>query len=284
MAARWWLAACLLWLGTLAGAQAGEAARAPEARDGFRFVQLSDLHCANAKRNPPPRFAFDMHRLDLVRSFALVEAAVREMNETVKPDFVVVTGDLVDDGRDRESLARVKTILDKLACPYHPVIGDHDSREAWRRVFGAERLNYTFRHGGWRSLAADSSPGVLDEATLAWLDRELRADPATPTAMFIHRPIAVPELYVAAARAAYGVPLLLGNAAEVQARLAKAGNVRAVFAGHCHMGIECRSPGLAHYVAPSLAEPPHAYRVVEIRGTEIRTELRALKHVPEGVR
>ena len=276
MPARRCVPVCLLWLAALAGARAAEEIPTRPARDGFRFVQLSDLHCARARTNPPPRFPFDPHRKDLVHSFALLEAAVREINESVKPDFVVITGDLVERGRDRESLARVKAALDKLACPYYPVIGDHESRAAWAEVFGPERLNYTFRHGGWRFIAADASPGALDKATLAWLEGELGADAATPTALLVHRPLVVPDLYIAAAREAYGVPLLLGNAAEVRERLLKAGNVRAVFAGHCHVGIECKSPGLSHYVAPALVGPGNSYRIVEMRGTVIRTELRAL--------
>jgi len=249
------------------------AARGGEA-DAWRFVQLSDPHCAQATTNPPARHL--LHRLDLVHSFDLLEAAVREINAKVKPDFVVVTGDLVNYGRDLASLRRVKAILGRLACPCYPVIGDHDSRASWREVFGAARLNYAFTHRGWRFLAVDCNPGRLDPPTMAWLERALRTQTTTPTILLIHRPLVIPEIYVQAARRLYGVPLLTENAGEVRKLLVKRGNVRAVLAGHCHTAIECTADGMSHCVAPALADVGHAYRIVEIRGTTISTKLRTL--------
>ena len=265
----------LPWLCIVALAFA--SARGEEAaRDGFRFVHLSDLHCARAAANPPPQFLFDVHCKDLVHSFDLVAAAVREINQAVKPDFVVVTGDLVDRGADVASLERVKAILDGLACPYYPVIGDHDSREAWQRVFGAARLNYTFACGGWRFVAADASLGRLDAPTMAWLERELGRDAATPTILLTHRPAVVPEVHVRAAWRLYGTHLLLKNAAEALALLGKHPNVRAVLSGHCHMTIDSEVGGVMHSVAPALVEPGHGYHVVEVRGGKLRSQLRLL--------
>lgn len=273
----------MAWLATRLGAKAGETVPPHGARDGFRFVQLSDLHCANVKVNPPPRFGIDVMGKDLVRSFELLDAAVREINEKVKPDFVAITGDLVDDWRDRESLARVKGKLDKLACPYYPVIGNHDGGEAWRQIFGPGRLNYAFRHGGWRFIAVDSRRGSLDNAALACLDRELRADTAAPTALLIHYPVVLPDLFVATSRflaksnGLQEIPMLLGNADEVRERSRKTGNLRAIFAGHTHFATECRVGEVLHFVAPALVAAKHAYSLVEIRGTEIRAELKALE-------
>jgi len=258
-----WLAlACVL-------ATLGCARHAPSPARGPRFVHLSDLHCAHATENPRPRFPFDPHRKDLVGSFELLAATVRHINETVQPDFVVITGDLADRGDDLQSLQRVKAILDKLACPYYPVIGDHDRRATWLQVFGACRLCYEFAHGGWRFIAVDSSSGRLDASALDWLRSRLAEDPATPTALLIHRPLAVPWPYRVAAMRVYGVPLLLENADDVLALLEAHPNVRAVFAGHCHTPIQCRSAGIAHCLAPSLVEPGHGFHVIELGGAAI---------------
>jgi 3',5'-cyclic AMP phosphodiesterase CpdA len=271
---RLWLrlaAACAAgWLATSAVTRGGDAPQRTPAEPHFRFVHLSDTHCARAAENPPLRFPLDPHRKDLVRSFDLLEAAVRQINDQVRPDFVVLTGDLVDRGHDVRSLQRVKGILEGLACPWHVVIGDHDSREAWTQVFGPGRLNYTFRHGGWRFVAVDSSPGRVDAASLARLRRELAADTSSPTALLIHRPLALPKAHVLAADALYGTRLLLGNAAEVRRLVAQHPKVRAVFAGHCHVPIQWQSGQVAHFVAPALAAFGHHFAVVEVRGTVAR--------------
>lgn len=262
-------AACLA-LGAQAGWGGGEGS------EGFRFVHLSDLHCAPARRNPPPRFPLDPHRKDLVRSFQKLEAAVRHINAEVRPDFVVVTGDLVDRRNDVASLRRVKRILSELACPYYPVIGDHDGRAAWRQVFGPERLDYAFTYGEWRFLALDVSGGRLRPATLAWLGEQLEAAEGRPTAILVHRPLVVPEAARLAARRLYGVALLPANAARALEMLDRRDGVRAVFAGHCHLALRCERGGVEHHVAPALAAPGSPYHVVRVSGSRVRVELRRL--------
>lgn len=244
---------------------------------GLRFVHLSDTHCAHAKANPRPRRAFDPHRKDLVNSFRILEAAVKQINESIQPDFVIITGDLVDRPGDLRSLRRVKAILDKLKCRYHPVIGNHDSRRDWRAVFGAGRLNYTFAHGGWRFIAMDSSPNRVEKSALGWLRARLAEDTTTPTAILLHHPLVMPEVYRAAFGRFYRADLTLGNAADVLAVLKKHANVKATFAGHCHLGYDCEWGGLSHHVAPSLVEPGSFFHVVEVRGTTLRRTTRSVR-------
>jgi 3',5'-cyclic AMP phosphodiesterase CpdA len=278
--------AVLAFLGCLAAALGGAAAAGEAAGQKpapLRIAHLTDCHAATATSNPRPRFLLDLNSKDLVASFQLLEAAVRDLNETVKPDLVVVTGDLTDRRGDLASLQRVKAILGKLKAPYCPVIGNHDDRATWQRVFGPQRLNYTFAHGGWRFIAVDASAGRLDEATMAWLARELRADAATPTVLLLHWPAAVPEVFIGLARRIYGVSLLLGNSAEVLKLLAGAPNVRSVLAGHCHLPMESRVGGTAHLVTPCLIGPAHLFRVVELREGEVRSELRSIP-LPARVR
>ncbi|HUT32036.1 MAG TPA: metallophosphoesterase [Planctomycetota bacterium] len=265
--------ACLIAAhgGTLA---AGDAAGQKQA--ALRVVHLTDFHCASATANPRPRFLFDVGTKDLVASFELLEAAVRDINESVKPALVVITGDLTDRRGDLASLQRVKAALDKLKAPYYPVIGNHDDRATWRRVFGPQRLNYTFSHGGWRFLAVDTSSGRLDGAAMAWLARELRSDAAAPTVLLTHYPVAVPDAFIALARRYYGVSLLLGNAVDVLKLLAGAPNVRAVLAGHCHIPVETSVRGISHIVTPCLIGPAHLFRVLELRGDQLRSELRSI--------
>ena len=265
------LLVCALWR-VVAGGEAG-AAR-PQA---FRFVQLTDSHCVHASRNRPGRFLFDPSFKNLVASFELLEAAVRDINEQIRPDFVVATGDLVDRRDDLRSLRRVQAILAGLRCPCHVVIGNHDGRTAWKRVFGADRLNYTFTHGGWRFIAVDTSRRYVDERTLAWLRAQLDAGGRTPTAVLTHIPVVLAAPHVAAAKAVYGARLDLRNPGQVRGVLERHGNVRAVFAGHCHVPVQIQAGGMTHYVGPALAVMGHHLMVVEVRGTTIRTSFHQVR-------
>ncbi|MFW6108473.1 MAG: metallophosphoesterase family protein [bacterium] len=255
---------------------AGRPALAGEPPD-LRFVHLSDTHCRPARRNPRSRLPVDPLAKDLVRSFRLLEAAVEDINRHVKPDFAVVTGDLADRPNDTASLRRVKAILDDLQCPWYPVVGNHDGARAWTRVFGARRRNYVFRDKGWRFIALDSSRGRFTVATRAWLRRVLDADQATPTALLTHYPLVLPEAHKTAARRLYGAGrLVLADADDVLGLLSRHGNVKAVFAGHCHVPVTTREAGLAHHIAPALVTLGHHYAVVEAKGGRCATTYRAV--------
>jgi 3',5'-cyclic AMP phosphodiesterase CpdA len=68
----------------------------------------------------------------------------------------------------------------------------------------------------------------------------------------------------------YGVNVMLRNAGEVLERLRKHPNVRATFAGHCHVGVETDWGGITHFTAASLADTGHFFHTVEVRGTALR--------------
>lgn len=266
-----------------AGEPPADPGRAPRPAD-FRFVHLSDTHCAHATRNPRPRFLFDPSHKDLVRSFLLLEGAVRLINDEVRPDFVVVTGDLVDRPNDARSLARAKGILDRLKPPYHVVIGNHDGRTAWDAVFGTERLRYVFRYRGWRFVALDSSRGRVAAADLAWLRTQLEAEADRRAAVLLHHPLVLPPAQKAALRAVYGASLTLRNSPEVLRLLEGQRRVRLVLAGHGHLFARAERAGITHLMAPSLIAAGNGFTVVEVRGDEIHTSLRHVRLAPAAAK
>jgi 3',5'-cyclic AMP phosphodiesterase CpdA len=260
------------FIGSLLGGPAflAAAAGAEDPPPALRLVHLSDTHCVHTKVNPRPRHGLDLHRKDLVRSFALLEAAVGRINTAIKPHLVIATGDLVDRPGDVRSLRRVKAILDRLDCPCYPVIGNHDGHRAWAEVFGRDRFNYAVERRGWRFIAVDSSRGRVDKVALAWLGKQLDAGDKTPTAVLLHHPLVLPQVYQIAYRRVYGVSVLLRNRREVLEVLRGHPNVRATFAGHCHVGIETDWGGITHFTAASLADTGHFFHVVEARGRTLR--------------
>ena len=82
----------------------------------FRFAQITDIHFAPGNPNPTE---------DLLRTVA-------QINATDSIDFVLVTGDLTDNG-DRLCMERVKSCLDLLKAPYHVVLNNISCRILMRQ-------------------------------------------------------------------------------------------------------------------------------------------------------
>src|ERR1043166_2951622 len=55
-----------------------------------------------------------------------------------RPDVVLITGDLVDRGLVEE-YEQLKIILRRLDIPFFMILGNHDRRESFRRVFSDHR-------------------------------------------------------------------------------------------------------------------------------------------------
>src|ERR1700759_5581626 len=89
------------------------------------LAQISDLHI---KR--PGSLAY--RRVDTGAALARCIAALNALNP--RPDAVVMTGDLVDQG-DPEQYAHLQTLLAPLQIPYYLLVGNHDARSALREAF-----------------------------------------------------------------------------------------------------------------------------------------------------
>ena len=124
--------ACLLSLGM-------------QAQSVFRFAQLTDLHLSPNNPNPTE---------DLLRSVA-------QINATDNIDFVLVTGDITEEG-DRVSMEKVKSCLDLLKVKYYVALGNHETKwsdsgcTAFGEIFGSER--FEFEHKGFLFLGFNSGP------------------------------------------------------------------------------------------------------------------------------
>jgi hypothetical protein len=188
-------------------------------QDAFRFVVVNDLHHATAECDP------------------FFRSLVAQMRTHADVDFCLIVGDLADTGRP-ESFAAVGDAFAGLGVPLYTVPGNHDcdvekNTNLYSQAFPG-RLNYAFTHKGWQFVGLDSTEAEkwektrISDTTLAWLDTTLPTlDPARPTVLFTHFPIAT------------GVNLAPVNAAEVLARFARV-NLRAAFTGHYHARVERR--------------------------------------------
>ncbi len=258
----------------------------PESR--FSFLHISDLHILAEEGRL-------QHGAD---TGAILRQAIPRMNG-LEPDFIIASGDLISD-ESEGSYRRLQELLAPLRPPVHFMLGNHDDRAAFRRVFrpeepaSADPLCQAFERGGLRFLLLDSVlpgkvEGRLADEQLHWLARELSAHPDRPTWVFLHHqplPIYIRWLDV----------LGLQNPDDFLAVLARHPHVEAVCYGHVHQARRFRYRGVLFLGVPALAfqfsslhqdptitlEPP-GFRRVEIRGRERRSWLHFLdgRVVPE---
>ena len=109
------------------------------------------------------------------------------MNRLVpQPDLVLLTGDLVNEGRPEE-YDHLRQLLEPLRAPYHLVPGNHDLTDELRAAFpdhvhGTDGRADGVIEGPLRIVTLDSSRypepgGSLDAEQLEWLDQTLAAVP-----------------------------------------------------------------------------------------------------------
>lgn len=136
------------------------------AQSPFRFALLTDIHI----RVAAPTTIEDLRN------------SVSQINQTDSIDFILVTGDIADEG-DGASIQIAKNELDKLNKPYYIVMGNHDTKWSesgctdFGRIFGYEKFD--FEHNGYVFLGFNSGPiirmalGHVAPEDIDWLKQRL---------------------------------------------------------------------------------------------------------------
>jgi Icc protein len=252
------------------------------------FIQISDLHI----------LADDDRAQYGVRTAAILRQAVPLLN-ALRPDFVIASGDLVSD-ESEDSYRRLQALLAPLKPPIHFMLGNHDHRVAFRRVFrpaespSPDPVWEAFEQGGVCFLLLDSGlpgkeEGLLDLEQLRWLETELASHPDQPTWLFLHhQPL---PIYIR-----WLDQLGLQNREQFLSILARHRQVKVVGYGHVHQTRRWRYghalfasvPALAFQFSAVSQEPlitleTPAFRRFEFSGGEPRSWLHFLdgRVVPE---
>ena len=138
---------------------------------------------------------------DRVDSAAALERAVRQITELpTRPDLVVATGDLVNDGRATQ-YDRFQEIVAELTVPLIPVPGNHDDRAELRARFADvlppggpdDPIDHVVDLGPLRLVFVDTQvpgavAGAITAAQVVWLDALLAERPDRATIVFQHHP------------------------------------------------------------------------------------------------
>jgi Icc protein len=229
------------------------------------LAQISDLHVKQ-----PGALAYG--RVDTSAALARCVAALNALDP--RPDAVIMTGDLVDQG-DPEQYAHLKTLLAPLEIPYYLLVGNHDGRAALRDAFsereelrtGGEFVQYAVDIGPLRLIALDSmvpgqSGGHLCATRLAWLAAQLDAALGKPVIVALHHPP-----FDCGIGHMDEVRLDAQAAQNLAALVARYPNVERVICGHVHRSMFARFGGT---IASAVPSPAH----------QVALDLR--EHAPSG--
>lgn len=206
-----------------------------------------------------------------------LENTVQHINESPKVEFVLVTGDITEEG-DIISLKKAKSILDKLNVKYYAIPGNHETKWSasggtdFGRVFGSER--FEFKHKGVLFLGFNTGPilrmsdGHVSAQDIVWIQAELKkTGKESPVILATHYPLQNGDV---------------DNWFEVT-DIVRKHNVRAVIGGHYHRnaifsydGI----PGLIHRSNLRSKEKVGGYSIYQITPDSIKVSEQIIGEKP----
>ncbi|MDA0322074.1 MAG: metallophosphoesterase [Verrucomicrobia bacterium] len=209
---------------------------------------LSDLHCNRDRPGGDPLMDH------------LLAEAVQRLNTHVRPDVVVIPGDLIENPEDLELLQSVKDVLDRLNCPYLVLPGNHDPvREVFYSIF------------------PDPGPqrDVAGIRFLCFVDPEAAGHCATRPANGIERMhrcredgfegVVIALQHVAVMPpGAIRSPHRYTNTIEVLAAMERS-RIDLAIGGHVHFASKLIQSGRSRCLsAGKLGEPPHPYTLIKL--------------------
>jgi len=250
-------------------------------------VHLTDLHLSTRGRVTDTPWThkiaiggYKLHKPCTGKSFDLLEKAVAVVNGKIKPDVVVITGDIVDRGDDGEALKKGAEIIRKLNCPVVIAQGDHDKvGDRWESVFGnrdglSEVKGFSFFH----------IPFESDAGTFKRLEERINGAQGKNRTKFLcmHRMLYASWLMNALSKRFYGRTALLSPDHETIVNvLGKTADRWIVLCGHSHTTHEETHGNITEFCTSSLAEYPHELRILKVKGGKIRTAVVCLDGVSD---
>lgn len=199
---------------------------------------------------------------DVVDTRAMLSDAVDSVLAlSPRPDVVIFTGDLTNDG-EPEAFATLRPILARLPMPVYAIPGNHDDREAMLALDGVAIVGagsafrqYAVDLGDLRLIALDSNVpgkahGALCAERVAWLEAELANSSDQPVLMMVHHPPAETGI-------AFMDRIPLTSDPTLEAIISRhAARIQRIVCGHIHRAIFYRwqnvpvsvAPGVAHHV------------------------------------
>jgi Icc protein len=159
--------------------------------DVFSFIHLSDTHVPETRGQV----------VNGVQPYLKLEDTLDSINQLeVKPNFALITGDLVGDGEVNEYrlLKQYTQKLEESGIQALLALGNHDNRDNYREVFKTEveddHVYYLREFNGLRVVVLDSleygrNAGSLGKDQIKWLKNVIQTNLSQPTIIALHHPL-----------------------------------------------------------------------------------------------
>lgn len=268
---------------------AADALSAPDASKGETWILFSDTHIAED---------LALQARESCMADNLKRCVAQALKEKEKPFGVMVNGDLAfSDGQagDYSAFIGLMQPLRDAGLPVHLTLGNHDNRETFSAnctsldlALMEEKKPIAQKHVSVVSSArvhwvlldsldkVNSTPGMIGEAQLAWIDRTLSGLTDKPTIVMTHHN---PQGPVPEGKKHTG----LADSAEFLSVLESHKNVKALFYGHTHNWEVTNGDktGLHHVNLPPIAyvfnkARPNGWVRATIKDDGMDLELRSL--------
>ncbi|HST35705.1 MAG TPA: phosphodiesterase [Allosphingosinicella sp.] len=209
-------------------------------------AQITDIHLGFEPGNPDE---LNRQRLDTTLR------VLTRMDP--RPDILLATGDIADNGDDAISYRRWKEAILELPFPVYPAMGNHDSRGPFLAAFPEQPvvegfLQYAIEGFPVRILVLDTLEvgrhgGGFCEIRAAWLRARLAEQPQRPTMLVLHHP-----------PIETGLSWMTENpdaawVKRLEAIIAGQDNIVAMVTGHLHRPLVTGWAGTVLAVCPSTA-------------------------------
>jgi Icc protein len=241
----------------------------------MKVIQVSDLHLSTEET------------FHSVRVHEQLDAVLKE-TAGLKPDLLVLSGDLAAVEGGLEIYEKLKEKLKAFPAPYIIMPGNHDKQAELRSVFSwpvpledEKEIYFKLSFGDSVFLFLDTTEYQVSAKQLDWLATTLEQLPAqVKPLLFMHHP-----------PAALDCPFMDGyklkNGDEVMSVLSRFPKLRTVFCGHYHTNITVQLGEMDVHICPStfLQVNPRAsvfeivstqpgYRVIDVDNGKMTTEVR----------
>jgi serine/threonine-protein phosphatase CPPED1 len=250
----------------------------------FFFIQVTD-----------PQFGMYDSDKGFTKETELYEKAVVKINR-LHPEFVVITGDLVNNKDDKSQIAEFKRITAEIdhSIPVWYSPGNHDIGQSpsqndidnFISNYGYDRFSFSHKNClfiGLNSCIIKSGTPGLEQVQFDWLRKELsKAGNANHIILFSHYPFFMnvydePEEYS-------NIPLATRNR---YLGLFKEYKVDAVFAGHLHRNLTASYGQMQMITTSAVGKPldktPSGFRIIKVYADKVESVYYPLDEVPQTV-
>ena len=196
----------------------------------FFFLQLSD-----------PQFGFMDNNKSISAETEAMNKAVTAINQ-LKPPFVVITGDFVNNSKSKEQIAAYKSMIAQIdsSVKVYMIPGNHDIGKVSRVSIDNYKKNYgephfSFRYGDCAFIGIDSNiikeeDKEREEVQFKWLEQELqKTKDARFKFVFTHCSVFLKRMDEPVNYSNFSLPMR-----EKYVHLFQKYGVNAIFAGHLH--------------------------------------------------